>query len=58
MIKILSIGEILWDIFPDKKILGGAPANFVFHARQFGSDSTLFTALGNDQQGVELEDLV
>ena len=56
MINILSIGEILWDIFPDKKILGGAPANFVFHARQFGSDATLFTALGNDQQGIELEE--
>jgi fructokinase len=56
MINILSIGELLWDIFPDKKILGGAPANFVFHARQFGSDATLFTALGNDQQGLELEE--
>ena len=56
MVNILSIGEILWDIFPDKKILGGAPANFVFHARQFGSDATLFTALGNDQQGLELEE--
>ena len=56
MINIISIGEILWDIFPDKKILGGAPANFVFHARQFGSDATLFTALGNDQQGIELEE--
>ena len=55
MINIISIGEILWDIFPDKKILGGAPANFVFHARQFGSDATLFTALGNDQQGLDLE---
>ena len=40
MINILSIGELLWDIFPDKKILGGAPANFAFHARQFGSDAT------------------
>jgi len=56
MINILSIGELLWDIFPDKKILGGAPANFAFHARQFGSDATLFTALGNDQQGLELEE--
>ena len=56
MKNILSIGELLWDISPDKKILGGAPANFVFHARQFGSDATLFTALGNDQQGVELEE--
>lgn len=55
MINILSIGELLWDIFPDKKILGGAPANFVFHARQFGSDATLFTALGNDKQGLDLE---
>ena len=55
MINILSFGELLWDIFPDKKILGGAPANFVFHARQFGSDATLFTALGNDKQGLDLE---
>ncbi|MCD8185656.1 MAG: carbohydrate kinase, partial [Rikenellaceae bacterium] len=33
---MIGIGELLWDIFPDRKILGGAPANFAFHSGQWG----------------------
>jgi fructokinase len=54
MIKTLCIGEILWDIFPDKKVWGGAPANFIFHTAQFGADATAYTAIGNDPLGQEL----
>lgn len=35
---IVGIGEILWDKFPTGKRLGGAPANFAYHAGQFGHD--------------------
>ncbi len=54
MIKALCIGELLWDIFPDKKVWGGAPANFIFHTAQFGADATAYTAVGNDELGKEL----
>ena len=56
MIKTLCIGEILWDIFPDKKVWGGAPANFIFHTAEFGADATAFSALGKDDLGNELLD--
>ncbi|MCM8541993.1 MAG: carbohydrate kinase [Lentisphaeraceae bacterium] len=54
MISTLSIGEILWDIFPDKKVWGGAPANFIYHTAQFGADATVYTAVGQDELGKEL----
>jgi len=31
--KIIAIGELLWDLLPTKKVLGGAPANFAYHIR-------------------------
>ena len=57
MIKTLCIGEILWDIFPDRKVWGGAPANFIYHTAQFGADGTAFTAVGKDELGKELVDI-
>jgi fructokinase len=49
--KILSIGEIIWDIYPDKKTIGGAPLNFAAHAVLCGADSTLVSAIGGDSLG-------
>ena len=49
--KILSIGEIIWDVYPDKKTIGGAPLNFAAHAVLCGADSTLISAVGNDTLG-------
>ena len=54
MIKVLSIGEVLWDILPDKKVWGGAPVNFAYHASQFGAEATAVSAIGNDSLGDEL----
>lgn len=51
---VAGIGELLWDIFPDGKKPGGAPANFSFHASQSGCDALLLSAVGNDQLGKEL----
>jgi len=51
---IVGIGELLWDVFPDRKVLGGAPANFAYHASQFGFDGRAVSAIGNDTLGNEI----
>lgn len=51
---VAGVGELLWDIFPDGKKPGGAPANFAFHAGQAGCDTIIISAVGNDQSGKEL----
>ena len=52
---IVGLGEALWDVLPEGKKLGGAPANFAYHAGQFlGSENTLaISALGNDELAEE-----
>ncbi len=49
-----GIGELLWDVLPTGKQVGGAPCNFAFHAMQAGCQSMVFSAVGNDQPGDEL----
>ena len=49
--KILSIGEIIWDVFPDKSVIGGAPLNFAAHCALCGAESALLSAVGEDQLG-------
>lgn len=49
--KIAGLGEVLWDIFPDAKKLGGAPANFSAHAQQLGAKSYILSAVGKDDLG-------
>ena len=51
--RVIGIGEALWDVLPEGKKLGGAPANFAFHAKQMGLDSIAISALGNDDLGDE-----
>lgn len=53
---IIGLGEILWDVFPERKILGGAPANFAYHASQFGFNGYAVSAIGNDLLGKEIID--
>ena len=52
---VVGLGEVLWDVLPEGKKLGGAPANFAYHAGQFlGSDNTIaISALGEDQLAEE-----
>lgn len=54
--KIIGLGEILWDVFPERKVLGGAPANFAYHISQFGFDGCAVSAIGNDPLGTEILD--
>jgi fructokinase len=48
---VVGIGEILWDILPDGRQMGGAPANFAFHARALGAASVIVSAVGDDEPG-------
>ena len=52
--KILSIGEALWDMLPTGQKVGGAPANFAFHCMQLGADARVLSKVGNDDLGREL----
>jgi fructokinase len=51
---VVGIGEILWDLLPDGKQMGGAPANFAFHARTLGAASVIVSAVGDDPPGREI----
>ena len=53
---IVGLGEILWDVFPERKILGGAPANFAYHISQFGFNGYAVSAIGKDLLGKEILD--
>jgi len=53
---IVGLGEILWDMLPGGKVLGGAPANFAYHVSQFGFDGRAISAIGNDALGNEIID--
>lgn len=50
---IVGIGEVLWDVFPTGKKLGGAPANFAYHVSQFGLEGLAVSAVGRDELGEE-----
>ena len=51
---IVGIGEALWDVLPEGRKLGGAPANFAYHVSQFGLDSYIVSAVGDDALGKEI----
>lgn len=48
---LLSLGEIVWDLYPDKRLLGGAPFNLAAHAARLGFDAKLISAVGDDTLG-------
>lgn len=54
--KIVGIGEILWDVFPDGKKLGGAPANFAYFVKKLGLEGLIASRVGNDLPGKEILD--
>ena len=55
---IVGIGEILWDMLPAGKALGGAPANFAYHALRLGEEGWAVSAIGDDPLGAEIMDIV
>jgi len=51
---IVGIGEILWDILPEERSLGGAPSNFVFQAQSLGAEGYIVSRIGTDALGEEI----
>lgn len=49
------MGEALWDVLPEGKKIGGAPANFAYHVSQFGLPSCVVSAIGDDPLGHEID---
>jgi len=54
--KIVAFGELVWDILPNGKILGGTPANLVFRCNSFNEEGFLLSRVGNDELGNEAFD--
>jgi fructokinase len=49
--RIVSIGELLWDILPGGAVIGGAPGNFAYHAQALGNEGITVSAVGDDELG-------
>ena len=58
MQNVIGIGELLWDILPEGKKLGGAPCNFVYHAQQQGANGLALSAVGKDSLGKEIMEVL
>lgn len=52
--KVTAIGEILYDVYPDKKRLGGAPFNFIYHIWKILGKANFVSNVGNDENGSEM----
>lgn len=51
---VVGLGEALWDVLPEGRKIGGAPANFAYHVSQFGFKSKVVSAVGDDKLGDEI----
>ncbi len=51
---VVGMGEALWDVLPEGKKIGGAPANFAYHVSQFGLPGCVVSAVGDDALGKEI----
>lgn len=58
MSKIACFGEVLWDVFPTHKKIGGAPLNAASRLKSFGNDVTMISAIGKGKSGAELLDFI
>lgn len=55
---VIGLGEILWDVFPEGKKLGGAPLNFSHHCAQQGAEAYPVSAVGADADGAEIRQIL
>jgi fructokinase len=51
---LVGSGEILWDMLPTGKQLGGAPANFAYHCQALGAKGVVVSCVGDDELGREI----
>nr|WP_315203562.1 carbohydrate kinase [uncultured Flavobacterium sp.] len=53
-VKAVTFGEVLWDVFPTHKKIGGAPLNVALRMKSFGAESTVISKVGSDADGEEI----
>ncbi|MBT8394366.1 MAG: carbohydrate kinase [Flavobacteriaceae bacterium] len=58
MSKIVCYGEVLWDVFPTHKKIGGAPLNVALRLNSLGNEVYIVSKIGNDQNGTKLIDFI
>ncbi|MFP4845123.1 carbohydrate kinase family protein [Winogradskyella sp. PE311] len=58
MSKIVCFGEVLWDVFPNHKKIGGAPLNVAFRLKSFGNTVSVISSVGKDSDGEKLLDFI
>jgi fructokinase len=58
MAKIICFGEVLWDVFPAHKKIGGAPLNVALRLHSFKNDVAIISSVGNDENGAELKQYI
>ena len=56
--KVICFGEMLWDVFPDGAVAGGAPMNVALNLQQLGVDVTMISRVGKDEDGQKILDFV
>jgi fructokinase len=56
--RVTAVGEILWDVYPEKKRLGGAPFNFIYHVWKLTGSAEFISNVGNDEYGKEILDFL
>ncbi len=56
MKKIVAFGEVVWDVLPGGRVLGGTPLNMAFRCNSFGEESVLLSRLGYDNSGNDVLD--
>lgn len=54
MFRVVGIGELLWDLLPTGAQIGGAPANFAYHAGALGAEARTISRVGSDALGRDL----
>jgi hypothetical protein len=50
---VVGLGELLWDLLPNGKQLGGAPANFAYITKLLGDEGIVASRIGDDPLGSE-----
>ena len=58
ILKAAAYGEVLWDVFPDKKKIGGAPLNVALRMKTLGCDVAMISCVGKDKDGEAIIDHV
>jgi len=58
VMRVLSVGEVLWDVFPQRELMGGAPLNFAVNSTKLGNSAALVSAVGIDARGARIREEV